>query len=74
LVQVWSRNRKVLDEFVQEARKFYMTSPQPPPKQDYDWVCLAVFFFGIMSFTDCGAVAIADRGSLQPGYAFLFAL
>ncbi|KAJ7118266.1 P-loop containing nucleoside triphosphate hydrolase protein [Mycena epipterygia] len=36
-LQVWSRNRSVLDEFVQEARTFYRTSPQPPPKQDYDW-------------------------------------
>ncbi|KAJ7132511.1 P-loop containing nucleoside triphosphate hydrolase protein [Mycena epipterygia] len=35
-LQVWSRNRTVLDEFVQEARNFYRTSPQPPPKQDYD--------------------------------------
>ncbi|KAJ7083920.1 P-loop containing nucleoside triphosphate hydrolase protein [Mycena crocata] len=36
-LQVWSRNRSVLDEFVQEARTFYRTSPRPPPKQDYDW-------------------------------------
>ncbi|CAK5276803.1 unnamed protein product [Mycena citricolor] len=36
-LQVWSRNRKVLDEFVQEARAFYKTSPVPPPRQDYDW-------------------------------------
>ncbi|KAJ7096849.1 P-loop containing nucleoside triphosphate hydrolase protein [Mycena epipterygia] len=36
-LQVWSRNRSVLDDFVQEARTFYRTSPQPPPKQDYDW-------------------------------------
>ncbi|KAJ7351438.1 P-loop containing nucleoside triphosphate hydrolase protein [Mycena albidolilacea] len=36
-LQVWSRNRSVLDEFVQEARTFYRTSPQPPPKQDYDY-------------------------------------
>lgn len=37
-LQVWSRNRSVLDQFVQEARTFYRSSPQPPPKQDYDWV------------------------------------
>jgi hypothetical protein len=37
-LQVWSRNRSVLDDFVQEARTFYRTSPQPPPKQDYDYV------------------------------------
>ncbi|KAJ7263450.1 P-loop containing nucleoside triphosphate hydrolase protein [Mycena rebaudengoi] len=36
-LQVWSRNRSVLDDFVQEARTFYRTSPQPPPKQDYDY-------------------------------------
>ncbi|KAJ7484956.1 P-loop containing nucleoside triphosphate hydrolase protein [Mycena galericulata] len=36
-LQVWSRNRSVLDDFVQEARTFYRNSPQPPPKQDYDW-------------------------------------
>ncbi|KAJ7075288.1 P-loop containing nucleoside triphosphate hydrolase protein [Mycena belliarum] len=36
-LQVWSRNRTVLDEFVQEARTFYRTSPQPPPKQAFDW-------------------------------------
>ncbi|KAJ6535516.1 P-loop containing nucleoside triphosphate hydrolase protein [Mycena capillaripes] len=36
-LQVWSRNRSVLDEFVQEARTFYRNSPQPPPRQDYDW-------------------------------------
>ncbi|KAF7337377.1 p-loop containing nucleoside triphosphate hydrolase protein [Mycena sanguinolenta] len=36
-LQVWSRNRSVLDEFVQEARTFYRTSTQPPPRQDYDW-------------------------------------
>ncbi|KAK6966527.1 p-loop containing nucleoside triphosphate hydrolase protein [Favolaschia claudopus] len=36
-LQVWSRNRSVLDEFVQEARTFYRGSLQPPPRQDYDW-------------------------------------
>ncbi|KAJ7036357.1 P-loop containing nucleoside triphosphate hydrolase protein [Mycena alexandri] len=36
-LQVWSRNRSVLDEFVQESRTFYRSSPQPPPKQDFDW-------------------------------------
>ncbi|KAJ7624490.1 P-loop containing nucleoside triphosphate hydrolase protein [Roridomyces roridus] len=36
-LQVWSRNRTVLDDFVREARTFYMKSPQPPPKQDFDW-------------------------------------
>ncbi|KAJ7613109.1 P-loop containing nucleoside triphosphate hydrolase protein [Roridomyces roridus] len=35
-LQVWSRNRNVLDEFVGEARTFYIQSPQPPPKQDSD--------------------------------------
>lgn len=27
---VWSRNRKILDEFVQEARQHYIESPLPP--------------------------------------------
>ncbi|KAJ7721840.1 P-loop containing nucleoside triphosphate hydrolase protein [Mycena maculata] len=36
-LQVWSRDRSVLDDFVQEARTFYRTSPQAPPKQDFDY-------------------------------------
>nr|GAT44320.1 P-loop containing nucleoside triphosphate hydrolase protein [Mycena chlorophos] len=36
-LQVWSRNRKVLDEFVKEARDLYMKSERPPPRIDYDW-------------------------------------
>ncbi|KAJ7199026.1 P-loop containing nucleoside triphosphate hydrolase protein [Mycena pura] len=36
-LQVWSRNRSVLDEFIQEARTFYKSSAQPPPRIDYDW-------------------------------------
>ncbi|KAL5495834.1 RTF2 [Sanghuangporus weigelae] len=29
-LSVWSRNRKILDEFVQEARTHYLNSPLPP--------------------------------------------
>ncbi len=29
-LSVWSRNRKILDEFVQEARTHYFESPLPP--------------------------------------------
>ncbi|KAF7309272.1 p-loop containing nucleoside triphosphate hydrolase protein [Mycena indigotica] len=36
-LQVWSRNRSVLDEFIKEAREQYKTSQTPPPRIDYDW-------------------------------------
>ncbi|KAJ7065640.1 hypothetical protein C8F01DRAFT_1366589 [Mycena amicta] len=36
-LQVWSRNRSVLDEFVKEARELYKQSDRPPPRIDYDW-------------------------------------
>ncbi|KAJ6471240.1 P-loop containing nucleoside triphosphate hydrolase protein [Mycena vitilis] len=36
-LQVWSRDRRVLDEFVQEARAFYRERGEPPPRQDYDY-------------------------------------